>query len=263
MIDINTEVFTSSFQIQTLTRGAQVVENPNWYQVVSPNNKTPSANEVIHSKISEADVHSTIEKTIQQYQDLGTPFKWCTSPFTSPIDMGKILESYNFGSWPARGMYYSLEQIDIPALPDIHYEGIDDKNLEEYMDAYFNGWWLDRTPSEVERQNLKEDLRWSLQNRRAHYFLARAQNSEVAGTAGFFQKKNSVYLVGGNVLRKYRGQGIYRGLIAMRLNEARKLGLKLAVTGARERTSAPILEKLGFKTAFRSQIYQFGGVLPE
>jgi hypothetical protein len=57
------------------------------------------------------------------------------------------------------------------------------------------------------------------------------------------------------VLESTRGQRLYRGLVAARLASLRARGMRLAVTQAREGTSAPILERLGFATLFRSKCY--------
>jgi GNAT superfamily N-acetyltransferase len=77
-----------------------------------------------------------------------------------------------------------------------------------------------------------------------------------AGTASFFLGDDSAYLTGGNVLTEFRGKGIYRALIRARLDALQALSIPLATTHAREKTSAPILEKLGFETVFRYSIYE-------
>jgi hypothetical protein len=66
-----------------------------------------------------------------------------------------------------------------------------------------------------------------------------------------------VYLVGGNVLEPYRGRGIYRALIDVRLRDIAARGFTLATTQAREATSAPILERLGFETLYRGRVYKW------
>jgi GNAT superfamily N-acetyltransferase len=52
-------------------------------------------------------------------------------------------------------------------------------------------------------------------------------------------------LYGGGVAPAYRGRGAYRALVAARVAEARRRGVKYLGTEARE-TSRPILEQLGF-----------------
>ena len=77
----------------------------------------------------------------------------------------------------------------------------------------------------------------------------------IVGTAGFVVKPQSAYLVGGNVLPRYRGRGLYRALVDHRIERIRAMGIRLATTQARESTSAPILEALGFETVYRSRMY--------
>jgi GNAT superfamily N-acetyltransferase len=64
---------------------------------------------------------------------------------------------------------------------------------------------------------------------------------------------DAAYLIGGVVLPELRGRGVYRALVRARL-EAVRGRLSLATTHAREATSAPILERLGFRTAFRYSV---------
>ncbi|MGE3455655.1 MAG: GNAT family N-acetyltransferase [Kofleriaceae bacterium] len=88
---------------------------------------------------------------------------------------------------------------------------------------------------------------------RFHFFLARS-NGEPVGTAGYIVKPRSVYLVGGNVLASHRGRGIYRALLDARLRQAAAVSVTLATTQAREASSAPILERLGFETLCRARL---------
>ena len=49
--------------------------------------------------------------------------------------------------------------------------------------------------------------------------------------------------------RRIEDKGVYRALLDARLTRAARLGITLATTQAREATSAPILEALGFEIA--------------
>jgi len=89
---------------------------------------------------------------------------------------------------------------------------------------------------------------------RFHMFVAR-RGGAIAGSAGFITKPRSAYLVGGVVVAAHRGAGLYRALLDERLRRIAALGLPLATTLARESTSAPILDRLGFETVFRSRMY--------
>jgi GNAT superfamily N-acetyltransferase len=78
---------------------------------------------------------------------------------------------------------------------------------------------------------------------------------ECMGTGALIVLGDYGYLVGAQVLDAARGRGVYRALIFERLAFLRERGIELAVTQAREATSAPILERLGFETLFRSRCY--------
>jgi hypothetical protein len=58
------------------------------------------------------------------------------------------------------------------------------------------------------------------------------------------------------VLPAARGRGAYRALVAARLAFLRARHVEYAVTQAREATSAPMLEHLGFETLFRSTCWR-------
>ena len=64
-------------------------------------------------------------------------------------------------------------------------------------------------------------------------------------------------LFGGGVAPAHRGQGLYRALVAARVQEARARGLAYLSIEARE-TSRPILERLGFVPAGRETIWTLG-----
>ena len=89
---------------------------------------------------------------------------------------------------------------------------------------------------------------------RAPLFLARA-GGVPAGVAGVALLPRSAYLMGAVVLRAFRGRGIYRALIAARLAAAAARGIPIATTQAREDTSAPRLERLGFETVCRYPVF--------
>ena len=65
-----------------------------------------------------------------------------------------------------------------------------------------------------------------------------------------------MYLVGGNVLEAFRHRGVYRAMLATRLARATASGRSLAVTQAREESSAPILAGLGFESVGSAVIYR-------
>jgi GNAT superfamily N-acetyltransferase len=88
-----------------------------------------------------------------------------------------------------------------------------------------------------------------------HFLHVARCNGVPAGTAGWVNKHRSAYLVGAVVLPAHRRRGVYRALIDARLEAVARRGITLATTHARETTSAPILEKLGFETMYRYELF--------
>jgi GNAT superfamily N-acetyltransferase len=64
------------------------------------------------------------------------------------------------------------------------------------------------------------------------------------------------YLLGTQVLERFRGRGAYRALVAARLAFLRARGIDYAVTIASATTSGPILARLGFETLHEIAIFR-------
>ena len=77
----------------------------------------------------------------------------------------------------------------------------------------------------------------------------------MVGTAMLVLREGFGYLAGTQVLERSRGAGAYRSLVAARLAHLARHGFSYAITWAREATSAPILERLGFETIFHDRCY--------
>jgi hypothetical protein len=53
-----------------------------------------------------------------------------------------------------------------------------------------------------------------------------------------------------------RGRGVYRALVVARLGALASRGIPLAVTYAREASSAPMLEHMGWETVSRGLVFR-------
>lgn len=230
-----------------------VIERDGWYQTITPSTKSVQGNEVVYSRVAAADAERVARETIAQYAELGLPFKWSVGALTEPADFGAVLDRLGFSHWHMRGMAVEPHRWTYSALPaGISVERVGDDAFEDYYQAMVRGWATEMAEADTWRDSMRQALRTA----KYHYYLARVDGVP-AGTAGFTVKPRSVYLVGGNVLAPYRGRGLYRALIDTRLRDIAALGLTLATTQAREATSAPILEKLGFETLYRGRVYKW------
>jgi GNAT superfamily N-acetyltransferase len=250
------EAFLAPLGSALLSRDTQIIERDGWYQTITPSSRTTQGNEVVYSRIAARDADAVVDATVAQYRAAGVPFKWCVGPLTEPAGFGDVLTARGFTSWAVRGM-----AIDVPSRaawmersidPSIAIEVVTQASLRAYHDAWSRGW---ETPVADVDAWCDDHVR-AIATGRFHFYLARV-DGEVAGTAGFIVKPRCAYLVGGNVLPAFRGRGVYRALLATRLAAIAECGLTLAVTQAREATSAPILEGFGFESLYQSFIYRW------
>jgi len=224
-----------------------VVERTGWYQLITPDSYV---NEIVLSQIPASEAEQIVRDVIRQYAELGVPFKWCVGPLTEPADLGDILARHGFVWWDVRGMV--IDPAPWRATPSaVVVERVTRANLADYIHGVTEGW---RTEAEPD-PDLADDLLRVIDGDRFCMFVAKVAG-EVAGTAGYVMKPRSGYLTGGNVLPAFRGTGVYRALIDARLRRLAAAGCPLATTQAREKTSAPILEHLGWETVFHSRVYR-------
>jgi hypothetical protein len=250
-------IFTAPMGCEICNRGTRIVQREGWYQLITPGSKIPSRNMVILSKVADSEADAIIEETIAQYRAIETPFRWCVGPPTRPFDFGDRLRRHGFGEMDGRGMACVPKQFVASAVADVVVERIGLEQVDEYVATMVTGWnTVGTQPSNDELAMAREDQHWAISQpgERFQSFLARYQG-EPAGTAGFILKQDMAYLVGGNVLPALRRRGIYRALVAARMARLCELGIRCAVTHARASTSAPILEKLGFTTAYHSTLF--------
>jgi GNAT superfamily N-acetyltransferase len=86
-------------------------------------------------------------------------------------------------------------------------------------------------------------------------FLLALADGEPAGAGWATVFEEGVFLNGGAVAPAFRGRGVYRALVAARLDVARGAGLAGLGVQARRDTAAPILARLGFIEVGTSRIF--------
>jgi hypothetical protein len=229
--------------------GMRVIERDGWYQVITPSTGSSMGNEVCASRIADEDADAVIDRTCAEYAAAGVPFKWFVGPDTTPSDMGRRLEARGFRGIAVRGMAIEPNTWNVRSPADVSVDEVTLATLEEYNACFATGWSMavpdTQTPT----------LTAAIISGRFRMYIARIDGMAV-GTCGIVIKPRSIYLVGGNVLAAYRERGVYRAMLATRLAYATSAGIGLAVTQAREESSAPILAKLGFESVCSAVIYR-------
>ena len=230
----------------------RVIDRPGWYQLITPSTRSAYLNEVGFSAVATADADRVIEETVAGYAAHGLPTKWCVGPWTEPAPerFGERLAARGFASWEVRGMVRDTALALDAGAADIAPVGLDE--LPEAIDVAMAGWGMPPDQRDLEIAAHRAAL--AADPPAVHLFAARI-DGRIAATAGLLLRPRCGYLVGAQVLDRFRGRGLYRALIAARLAFLRARGFSLAVTQAREATSAPMLEHLGWETAFRSRCW--------
>ncbi len=228
------------------------IERPGWVQIITPSFRTGGLNEVAFSALADDEADAVIDATIADYRAQGIAFRWAVPPGSAPADLGaRLVQRGLVESW-GRGMARATAALD-PARsadPAVRVEEITDPaGSDVFTRVMAEGWATDPAPL-----GRVHDLLLAIPERRQRLFLAR-WDGEPAGAATYIAFPRSAYLLGAVVLPRFRGRGLYRALALARLADAHARGLELATCHAREASSAPILERLGFATIRRFAIY--------
>ncbi len=230
----------------------RVVERDGWFQRISPSAPGTHLNEVFLSSVSDADAERVIDEVVATYRALGKPTKWCTGPWTRPEDFDERLARRGFTSWGTRGMGIETDAALTAPLRPESVAAVRCAETESDLDAYLRasrrGWSVDDDDLEATRASYRAAF---LRPAPLGWLFVAAD----LGAAAVHAREGYGYLVGGAVAEDARGRGIYRALVAARLAFLRDRGVEYAVTQAREATSAPILERLGFETLFRGRCH--------
>jgi len=221
---------------------ARVIARDGWFQRVAPSAPGSWHNEVLLSRVDAEDAERVIDDVVATYRALRKPTKWCTGPWTEPGDFGQRLSRRGFSSWETRGMGIATDaDVHAPAATVRRVET--EADLDAYVATSALAWASPASP--VQRDAYLRAL-----GRELVPFVA-----DGLGAGAILLRDDYGYLVGTAVAEHARGRGVYRALVAARLAFLRARGIAYAVTHAREATSAPILERLGFETLFRGRCY--------
>lgn len=212
----------------------QVIDTPAWAQLRTPSMPGGWRNEVAVSVVEDLDLDA-IDARFPE-----TIYKWSVTEWTRPEDTGRRLAARGFESWAFRGMAAETPDFSVPE--DVEVRISSDAGAIAALLA--KGWG-------GPRERIEPEIHWALAQGRFHYAVATVQG-DTAGVGGVVIG-DFAYLTGGVVLPAFRGRGVYRALVRARLDLAG--GLPVG-TQAREATSAPILERLGFATVFHGRIFQ-------
>lgn len=121
-----------------------------------------------------------------------------------------------------------------------------EEEVSQHVQVASSIWNYDRR---TEQPALNERVKYiEMPERRGGYMVVVDNELPIAYSNYRYSFDGRVlYLNGAGVIPRYRGKGIYREMVAIRLNEAISKGCQVAVTQAKRGTSEPILKKVGFQ----------------
>ena len=241
-IDLLDEVIVTPRRAFPRLPDLQVIERPGWLQIVTPSIKTGGLNEVIYSLLDVRSADATIDAAIATYRDLGLKFRWNAGPGSGPADLCERLERRGLAPSWGRGMARSTDE----SGPVGDVVEVDARTVEHFTHVMAVGWNADGTTLLSQHRHMLAEGQC--------LFVGYCDGIPVAA-ASYVPFARSAFLMGGVVLTSYRGRGLYRALVQARLAHARARGITLATSHAREATSAPILENIGFETVCRFPMY--------
>jgi hypothetical protein len=242
--------------------GVEVIVTPRYQVTLQPDFPIAGPNSVTWIRCPAEEADDVIGEVRGIVAPRHLPVMWILDPGTEPPDFAERLASRGVQPDPhgaeAKVMVLPIDAtVDAPpvdgleivdALADIATFRQADSAAAEAFQAVSVGGDPQRVAAQ-ERRRL--NLRAAGHQRR----LLATVKGEPAGAAGLtlFPPAGAI-INGGSVRPKFRGHGVYRGLVVARLKIARKAGAAgLMVWGGP--MSAPILERLGFATVGRRRFF--------
>jgi GNAT superfamily N-acetyltransferase len=203
---------------------------------------------VIYSSLTVDNADEVIRSEVAYFESIGHNFEWKVYDHDRPPDLRQRLQTFGFeiGDLEAvmvldidqapsallRPVTHDVRQISDPT----QIEDIVSVQRQIWPDEEFTGW-------------LADELRGSLQENPEHFSIYAAYVDDQPVSSAwitFHPGSQFAGLWGGATLPDYRGRGIYTALVAARLQEACRRGVRFLTIDASP-MSRPIVQKHGFR----------------
>ena len=201
---------------------------------------------IIYSNLNSTNVDEVIRDQIAHFIDTGCDFKWVVYQHDTPADLKDRLLAHDFRAEdPDSIMVLDIKDVSPALLEPIHYDvhRINDPNkIDDVLTVRQQVWQSDYSSTS---QSLAKRLVNAPQS--LGLYVAYVDGKPVStAQISFYQQGQFAGLVQSATLPDYRGRGLYTTLVAIRVQEARRRGIRYLDADASP-MSRPILEKLGFQ----------------
>lgn len=201
-----------------------------------------------------------VSEVIANYRALGADFAWRVGPSSAPSELGEILTSHGMVPTELVGMAIQTSRLSISIEPRITVERVGLHNVEDYVHASAAGWNNDAATA----ASLLADMQRTLSDpeNTCQFFVAYCDGEPAGSGALWPVSERSEYFLGSSVAPKFRGLGVYRALVAARIEDMRARGIPIATIWAMQDTSAPICQRLGFEALSKARLYAWPSPTP-
>jgi hypothetical protein len=215
----------------------------------------PAANKAMLARLNTRSADESIRAVRSYFSSRRKPFRWIVGPSTTPVDLGeRILAQGAEVFMQVDGLCLPDRHIDIkpnPAIRVVELAVTESEAATEVMAAGF-GITLDSARYFHQMMVLSTP---QLRMRVYAAYLNAVADPVACGYVSYYPDQPIALLCGGATLPDYRGRGVYKAVLAKRLNDIRKDGVQTVIVLADQRTSAPICAKAGFTKVCELQMY--------
>lgn len=241
--------------------GAEIIVTPRYTITLQPDFPIAGPNSVSWIRCEPREADQVIREARATISPHRLPVMWTLDPETEPRDFADFLVASGIQPDPhpeAAVMVLPIDaRVDAPGTVGlaIHDALADLETLRSAEAVAAEAFASDVPADDTGRIQMQERrrLNWlAAGNRRV---LLATVDGEPAGTGSIAVFAEGAMINGGAVRPKFRGRGVYRALVAARLDIARRARVSgLAVWGGD--MSAPILEQLGFQRVGWRRFYR-------
>ena len=233
--------------------GIEIITTSRYQITLQPDFPIPGPNNVSWVRCRPDEAGEVIGEARATIAPHHLPVMWTLDPETEPADFADHLARFSVHPDPHGAetavMVLPIDaELSPPAIPGLEIrDALADLATFRSSDAVaFEAFRSEALPDDAESVAKQERRRLNMRAAGRRFQLLATVDGEPAGTGGISVFADGAIINGGSVRPKFRGRGVYRALVAARLEIARGAGVSGLVVWGGD-MSAPILARLGFE----------------
>jgi hypothetical protein len=242
--------------------GVEVIVTPRYEITLQPDFPIPGPNNVSWIRCKAEEVDDVVREARATVARRHLPVMWTLDPETQPADLAERLLAHGLrpdlhGAESKVMVLASDAAVDAPQVAGLEIvDALADADAFQQADrAAAEAFGAESLGDDSQRVAARERRRRNLLAAGNRYLLLARVDGEPAGSGSLgLYPPYGAKMNGGSVRLKFRGRGVYRALVAARVEIAHRAGVAgLSVWGGD--MSRPILERLGFQVVGWRRFY--------